>query len=209
MDHDRSHADNGQHDRYHCRSLATWKLTIPRFAWRQRQDWSRTDAALSLPDDHDLVSLALSLYPVKHIRPSHHVLTSLVAERHLCRWAKQPMHWNNRDTIRQPVLLADGTHAAVAGRWFPMSADMPPVVTIPATGLPGYDVVAAVAWHGFDFEPEFLGWHTIQEWKHHAIKGKTDLGLAGLSLPRRRLLPMTQLKPHTSERQQLLFMSSE
>jgi len=119
------------------------------------------------------------------------------------------MHWRDRTTVRAPITLADGTVAGVAGRWFPFSADLPPVVTIPTTGTKGFDVIAAVAWHGFDFEPEFLGWHHLQTWKTEGHKGSTDMGLSGISLSRRLLLPMTQLQPHTSERQTPLFFPSE
>lgn len=209
MDHTTSHADNGQHERYDCCAFSRWRFAIPHVTWRPRRDWSRADNAFDLPTDDDLVSLANTLYPTPgKMRPQHHVLTALVAERHLCRWAKQPMSWRNRAAIRQPITLADGTIAGVAGRWIAYSGEIPPVITITRTGLDACTVAVAVVWHDFDHEPEFIGWQEVTTWKRDGHKGKTDLGLSGIALNRSQMLPIKQLQPRTSERQTTLFTLS-
>lgn len=210
MDHLASHADNGQHDRYDCCAFSRWRTIIPHVTWRPRRDWSKVDRTLDLPSDEQLQILANKLYPVPgKIRPQHHVLTALVAERHFCRWAKQPMEWTNRTAIRQPITIASGKVVGVAGRWIPFSGEIPPVITIPSSNTKPYDLVAAVLWHDFDYEPDFVGWQEMSVWKTSAKKSKTDLGMAGLSLSRAHFLQMKTLKPQTAEAQQPLFFHSE
>lgn len=172
--------------------------TYPRF---DQLDWSRVDRSLGLPSDDALRRFAEQINAQHEHKASTRIFTNnyrligLWCERHFARTFQMPMpmvlkpHGNRRVAFR----LDNGWSVDVIGRT-PPKGTIYPDLTVLADLRFKVNALVLVSFHGFDAEPEIIGWETHEGMAERGVASKfAKTGAANFVMHWRSLRPINEL----------------